>query len=115
MGLFGKKQPKPVGCDMCGHVYTPGEGEGRPHIYTHIEKISLAGPTWLPPNLRTVAQGEYVFRCQRCNSFPSMKWPSEGGAFAAMNIHLGAKHNAGMFGNGRGFGMPQQFEMIPLG
>jgi hypothetical protein len=94
---------------MCGATAAPNDG--RPHIHTHIEKVTATEPSWLPANFRVIAQGEHVFRCHRCNSFPSLKWPSESGAFAGMQIHLGARHGVGMLGTGA----PQQFEMIPFG
>jgi hypothetical protein len=97
MGIFKSKKPKTVECDACGIVYAPGEG--RPHVYTHIAKISQAEPSWLPAHLRAQAQGEYIFRCGRCDSFPSMKWPSEGGAYSGLMLHLGVAHHAGMFGD----------------
>lgn len=98
MGIFNKKSAAPVvrKCDACGAAGVPGE---RPHEYSHIAAISLAEPSWLPENLRKVAQGEYTFRCDRCDSFPSIKWPSESGAFAGMNLHLAVAHRAGMLGS----------------
>ena len=115
MGIFSKKSkiPEARKCAVCGAVYTPGEG--LPHEFSHIAKISLTEPSWLPENLRAVAQGEYTFRCDRCNSFPSIKWPSLGGADAGMTIHLAAAHHAGSLGTS-GMSMRQSvnFDMIRI-
>lgn len=112
MGIFSKKPkaPEDQKCDVCGAVYVPGEGP--PHLESHITQISLAEPPWLPENLRRAAQGEYTFRCDRCNSFPNIKWPTSGGAFAGMTIHLAAAHHVGPLG---GSGMGANFGMILIG
>jgi hypothetical protein len=107
MGIFGKKRKAALNCDVCDAMYTPGVGQ--PHEYSHIAKISLAEPFWLPANLRAVAQGEYTFRCDRCNSFPSIKWPSDTGAYAGMSLHLATAHRTGMLA---GSGTAASFEMI---
>jgi hypothetical protein len=72
MGIFSKapKTPEVHHCDVCGTGYTAGEG--RPHMFSHIAKISATGPAWLPDLLRAEALGEYTFRCDRCNAFPAM-------------------------------------------
>jgi len=114
MGIFGNKKPKTVACDACDVVYTPDEG--RPHEYTHIAKISQAEPAWLPEDRRAQAQGEYIFRCGRCNSFPTMKWPGEGGAYSGLMLHLGVAHHVGMFGaSGSSMDMRRRvtFDMLP--
>jgi hypothetical protein len=114
MGIFGSKKPKIVECDACGVAYTLGED--RPHLYTHIAKISLAEPSWLPEDLRVAAQGEYTFRCGRCHAFPTMKWPGEGGAYAGLMLHLGVAHHRGMFGaSGSSLDLRRSanFDMIP--
>ena len=103
MGIFKKKE-KIVVCDMCGKADL--EGCGSEH--NHVEQISGDAPVWLPGNLRAQAQGEYTWLCTRCDSYPAMKWPSDGGAWAGMMIHLGGAHFVGqMKGAGR-----TNFEMI---
>lgn len=97
MGLFSKK-PKIAVCEMCGKADVEGCGS----IHNHVEQISSDQPAWLPGNLRAQAQGEYTWLCVRCSSYPAMKWPSDGGAWAAMLIHLGSAHYVGeMKGAGR--------------
>ena len=98
VGIFSKKPkiPEAIHCDVCDAVYVPGENP--PHLYSHIAEISLNEPAWLPRNLRVAAQGEFTFRCDKCNSFPSIKWPASGGAFAGMTLHLAAVHHSGMLG-----------------
>lgn len=76
---------------MCGAAPIPGER------HSHIVKISLTEPPWLPENFRAQAQGEYTFRCDRCNSFPNHKWPIYGQADTGMQFHLAAAHYVGMF------------------
>jgi hypothetical protein len=92
VAIFGKKTKKHEvrKCSMCGAAPIPGER------HSHIVKISLTEPPWLPERLRAQAQGEYTFRCDRCNSFPGIKWPAPGGADSGMWIHLAAAHYAGM-------------------
>lgn len=110
MRIFGKRSSM-RNCDMCDSIYT--SGEGRPHEYSHIAKISLTEPFWLPANLRAVGQGEYTFRCDRCNSFPSIKWPSDTGAYAGMSLHLAAAHRTGTLpGSGPSSWGSVSFEMI---
>jgi hypothetical protein len=114
MGIFGKKKPQTRTCDVCDAPYTLGESPS--HVYSHIVKISSTEPSWLPGNLRAVAHGEYTFRCDRCNSFPSIKWPSDAGAYAGMSLHLAAVHNAGMVaGSGGALRGSVNFDMIPVG
>ena len=88
MGIFGKKTKKHEvpKCSMCGAARIPGER------HSHIVKISLTEPPWLPERLRAQAQGEYTFRCDRCNSFPNIKWPIPGQADSGMELHLAAAH-----------------------
>jgi hypothetical protein len=115
MGIFSRspKTPKTQHCDVCNAVYTPEEG--RPHIFSHIAKISVMEPVWLPDTLRSEALGEYTFRCDRCNSFPAMHWPSEGGAFSGLNMHLAAAHNAGILNASvTGVRPSVQFNMFPV-
>jgi hypothetical protein len=114
MGIFSKKSKAPEvrKCDVCDTPYMPGDG--RAHEYSHIAKISPTEPSWLPGNLRKVAQGEYTFRCDRCNSFPSMKWPSEGGASAGMDLHLAVAHHAGILGSSGMSPGVVNFDMIPV-
>lgn len=103
VGLFKKKE-KIVVCDMCGKADIEGCGSEQ----NHVEQISGEQPEWLPGNLRAQAQGEYTWLCVRCNSYPAMKWPSDGGAWAGMMLHLGGTHFVGqMKGMGR-----EKFEMI---
>jgi hypothetical protein len=94
MGVFGRKAPKTVECDGCGLIYAPGEG--RPHVDTHIVRIGQDEPSWLPEYLRAQAQGEYMFLCGRCNCFPTMKWPSQGGAYGGLMSHLAVVHHVGL-------------------
>jgi hypothetical protein len=105
VGLFSKK-PKVTVCDMCGKTGDEGCGSAE----SHVEQISGDQPAWLPGNLRAQAQGEFVWLCVRCNSYPAMKWPSDGGAWAGMLLHLGSAHHVGqMKGMGR-----TNFSMIPM-
>jgi hypothetical protein len=104
MGLFSKK-PKIAVCDMCGKADVEGCGSE----YKHVEQISGEQPKWLPQKLRAQAQGEYTWLCVRCNSYPAMKWPGDGGAEAGMLLHLGSAHSAGRM---KGAGRPN-FTMIP--
>ncbi len=111
MSIFGKKQ-KLRNCDVCDALYVADDGP--PHEYSHVIRISSAEPLWLPQDDRQAAEGQYTFRCDRCNSFPSTKWPSEGGAYFGMNVHLAASHDTGKLGgSGRGYGKPVNFDMIP--
>jgi hypothetical protein len=80
-------------CGVCGQTYTLTLGQ--PHERSHIVRISSTEPSWLPAHLRAVAAGEYTFKCDRCNSYPSSRWPSEGAAFAGMGYHLAAAHDTG--------------------
>ncbi len=105
MGLFNKK-PKILVCDMCGKADVEGCGS----IYNHVEQISGDQPAWLPGNLRAQAPGEYTWMCVRCNSYPAMKWPSDGGASAGMILHLGSAHYVGEFKGMRSTNVP----MIPV-
>ena len=112
MSVFGKK-PKMRNCDVCDVLYVADDGP--PHEYSHVTRISSTEPSWLPGELRDAGQGQYTFRCDRCNSFPSTKWPSEGAAYIGMNLHLSAAHNAGKLGgSGTGYGRPLNFDMIPV-
>ncbi len=107
MGLFDRK-PKVVLCDVCGKSDLDGCGSAS----RHIEEIRGDQPSWLPPNLRAQAQGEFTWLCVRCNAYPAMKWPRESGAWAGLSIHLGKAHNAGdMRGMAGGLATP---EMIPV-
>jgi hypothetical protein len=103
MGIFSKK-PKLAVCDMCGKADIEGCGSRD----RHVDQIIGDQPSYLPSGWRAQAQGEYTFYCVRCNAYPSMKWPREGGAEAGMVIHLGVKHYVGPM---KGMG-PQGFEMI---
>ena len=90
MGLFSKK-PKIVVCDMCGKT----DAEGCGSAMKHVEEIRGDQPSWLPAHLRSQAPGQHTWLCMRCNSFPAMKWPNEGGAWAGMVMHLGSAHHVG--------------------
>ena len=90
MGLFNKK-PKVAVCDVCGKADVEGCG----NAFNHVEQITADSPSWLPANMRTQAQGEYAWQCLLCNSYPAMKWPHDGGASAALDIHLGQAHRKG--------------------
>lgn len=70
-----------------------------------VVRISAEQPEWLPQRMRSVAIGEYTFICPRCDAFPSIKWPGEGGAEASVEIHLGVVHGQGTFA-----GMPRSLE-----
>jgi hypothetical protein len=97
MGVF-KKKPQIVVCEMCGKEDVEGCGS----VHNHVEQISRDRPAWLPGNLRAQAPGEYTWLCVRCNSYPAMKWPGDGGAYSGMMIHLGSAHSIGfMKGMGR--------------
>lgn len=105
MGLFSKKQKIAV-CEMCGKADLEGCGS----LQNHVEKISSDQPAWLPANRRAQAPGEYTWMCVRCNSYPSVKWPSDSGAWAGMLLHLGGAHYVGDM---KGMG-GANFSMIPL-
>jgi hypothetical protein len=106
-------QPKSKECAACGASYTPGTGRG--HEFEHIAEISETEPLWLPAHLRAVAQGEYTFQCGRCNSFPTMKWPTQGGAFSGMTMHLAVAHSTGMLASsGMGMRGSINFDMVPI-
>jgi len=92
MGLFNKK-PKISVCEMCGKA----DVEGCNGLASHVVEIRGDEPSWLPPGWRAQAQGEYTFMCLHCNSFPDNKWPSDSGAWAAMQLHLGQAHYIGQF------------------
>jgi hypothetical protein len=111
VGLFGKKD-KAEHCEMCDVVLTPDEKYA--HQSTHVVKISPTEPAWLPDGLRAQGLGEYTFRCDRCNSFPDKKWPSDSGAWSAMSIHLGLEHNAGRFAGNYSMRSAINFSMVPL-
>lgn len=87
VGLFNKKQKVAV-CEMCGKA----DFEGCGSIHNHVVRISIDQPAWLPANRRAQAPGEYTWMCLRCNSYPSVKWPSDSGAWAGMLLHLGGAH-----------------------
>jgi len=106
VGIFSKKQKIEV-CDMCGKADIEGCGS----VNKHIEQISADQPSWLPADYRAQAPGEYTWLCVRCNAYPAMKWPGDGGAFAGMQLHLGKAHHVGMFASG---GAPANFSMIPV-
>lgn len=108
MGIFSKK-PKIEQCPMCDAELTP---EDRwTHEESHVVQIQADAPSWLPAQLRNVAQGEFTFKCDRCNSYPSIKWPKEGGASAGMTLHLGGAHGRGSMAHS---GAPVGFDMIPI-
>jgi len=107
VGLFSKK-PKISVCEMCGKANIEGCGS----VANHVEEIRGDQPAWLPANLRAQAQGEFAWLCVRCNSYPAMKWPRDGGAYAGMMIHLGAAHHVGEF-KGTGSSM-RPVSMIPV-
>lgn len=107
MGIFSRK-PKVSVCDMCGKADVEGCGS----TSNHVERILGDQPSWLPVELREQAQGEYTWMCTRCDSFPAMKWPSDGGASAGMDIHLGRAHHVGQFAT-MGGAMPR-VDMIPI-
>jgi hypothetical protein len=106
MGLFGKKE---TGCQMCGLT----EAQGCGSMGRHVVEIRGEEPAWLPPHYRAQAQGEYTFLCTRCHAFPASKWPGDGGAGAAMEIHLGAAHHVGKFAQVGSRMNPEA--MIPVG
>jgi hypothetical protein len=108
VGLFSKKQEE-VRCGACNAMVLPSE---RPHIHADVTRITETEPSWLPAPLRAEAPGEYTFRCGWCNSFPSMKWPSQGGAHSGMMLHLGAAHQVGMFASRSS--MPQGFSEMQM-
>lgn len=108
MGLFSKK-PKVEQCPMCDVELTPDDRWT--HEETHIVQITADEPAWLPATLRDVAQGEFTFRCEQCNSYPSIKWPKPGGASAGMTLHLGHAHHRGSMAMA---GVPVEFDMIPI-
>jgi hypothetical protein len=94
-------------------TYTPGEG--RAHEFTHIAKISSEEPYWLPETIRTRSLNQYVFRCGRCNSFPTMYWPSEGGAYSGMQMHLAVAHFTGTLAtSGPMLHSSVKFDMVPI-
>lgn len=105
VGLFNKKQKVAV-CEMCGKA----DYEGCGSIQNHVVRISIDQPAWLPANRRAQACGEYTWMCLRCNSYPSLKWPHDGGAWAGMLLHLGGAHYVGEM---KGMG-GVNFSMIPL-
>lgn len=107
MGLFNRK-PKITVCDVCGKADVEGCGRAM----NHVEEIRNDQPAWLPANLRRQAQGEFTWLCLRCNSYPAMKWPHQGGAWAGLSIHLGKSHHVGEFRN-MAYGMAS-VEMIPV-
>ena len=104
MGLFSKKAKIEV-CDMCRKADVEGCGS----VHNHVVQIRGEEPSWLPPGYRAQAQGEYTWLCTRCSSFPAMKWPNDGGAWAAMMMHLGSAHYVGQFK-----GMGQRVEMTSV-
>ena len=108
MGIFSKK-PKVDKCGMCDAVVPADERFS--HQRSHIVMIGATEPSWLPERLRAVAQGQYTFRCDRCNSYPDIKWPSEGGAEAGMEIHLAGRHGVG----NSALGGAVKFGMTPIG
>ena len=107
MGLFSKK-PKIAVCEMCGKADIEGCGEAG----KHVEQITADQPVWLPANFRAQGQDEFTWMCTRCDSFPGMKWPSDGGAWAGMILHLGKAHRVGLYASG---GSPVEFQMVPIG
>ena len=86
------------------------------HMASHIVEITASDPPWLPEPLRGVAQGEFTFLCPRCNAYPDIKWPSEGGAASGMQIHLAVAHTAGRFADMGGAlaGGPVRFGMVSV-
>ena len=82
-----------------------GTAPGPVGAVKHVEEIRGDQPAWLPANLRAQAQGEFTWLCLRCDSYPAMKWPHNGGASAALLIHLGKAHQLGQFRT-TGMGMP---------
>jgi hypothetical protein len=111
VGLFSKKE-KVQRCEMCEEVVAPGDKFA--HRSTHVVKIGPMEPAWLPDGLRAQAQGEYTFRCDRCNSFPDQKWPSDGGAESAMDMHLGLDHHVGQFAGNYAMRSAVRFNMVPI-
>jgi hypothetical protein len=111
MGLFSKKD-KLERCPMCDAALTPEDRFS--HEFTHVAKIGPSEPAWLPEGLRAQAQGEYTFRCDRCNSYPDQKWPSDSGAGSAMKIHLGLDHNIGQFAGNYSMRSAATFNMVPI-
>jgi hypothetical protein len=112
LGIFSKK-PKEEECDMCGALVLADEKFS--HRGSHVMRIGLTEPLWLPENLRVVAQGEYTFRCDRCRCYPDIKWPSEAGAQSGMDVHLAVAHRVRPLGNsGRSLGAAK-FGMAPIG
>ena len=106
MGLFNKK-PKVLVCDMCGKDETEGCGRAG----NHAVRISPEEPSWLPMAWRAQGFGQYTFLCTRCNAYPEMKWPGEGGAAAGIELHLGRAHHVGTFATAT---VPVGFEMRPV-
>jgi hypothetical protein len=107
VGLF-KKKPIISVCEMCGNADSEGCGSAK----NHIEQITAGQPLWLPASLRAQALGEYSWLCVRCNAYPAMKWPGDGGAWSGMALHLGKAHGVGQFA-GMGGGLPA-VEMLPV-
>lgn len=107
MGIF-KKKPSISVCEMCGKA----DAEGCGSAMKHIEQITADRPVWLPASLRAQAPGEYSWLCVRCNAYPAVKWPGEGGAWSGLVLHLGKDHHVGEFAE-MGGGLPA-IDMIPV-
>jgi hypothetical protein len=107
MALFKRKAEIEV-CGMCGLELS--DADRFQHRSSHIVIIGETEPSWLPEGLRAVALGEYTFRCDRCNSYPDIKWAKEGAALSALDLHLGSSHNVGSLK-----GAQKIFNMIPIG
>jgi hypothetical protein len=105
VGLFGRGAKRPV-CEMCGL----SEAEGCGSVHKHVVQIREAEPSWLPSQYRAQAPGEYTWFCTRCSTFPAMKWPHDGGAWAGMMMHLGQAHYVGQLKGAPG----QRIEMISV-
>ncbi len=101
MGLFSSK-PKISICAVCGK--SDVDGCGLPE--NHVVEIRGDQPAWLPERLRAQAQGQYTWFCVRCGSYPTIKWPHTGGAWAGLSIHLGQAHGVGEF-RSMGSSMPR--------
>jgi hypothetical protein len=85
---------------MCGRAAADGCGSA----HKHVVQIDGDEPAWLPVHYRAQAQGQFTWLCTRCDSFPAMKWPADGGAWAGMMVHLGQAHFVGQM---KGMGGPR--------
>jgi hypothetical protein len=104
--LNGK--PKAELCEMCGRSELHGCGTAD----SHVERIGIDDPAWLPKRLRLQpqAQQQYTWLCTLCDSFPDVHWPSASAASAGIIVHIGSHHHRGQLA-----GVPPQFSMVERG